>query len=131
MLRRLISAGVTALSLAACHSAPSGTHPLLAQRGVIGADEIAHSPYGTLYEAVQRLRPEYLRTRGVATFAGGTMEMASPVVYCDRMRLGGIEWLRNIQAADVVEVRFLSANEAQFRYGSGHLGGVIDVRTKQ
>jgi hypothetical protein len=102
----------------------------LATRGVIHADEIARGPAGSLYEALQRLRPEFLRGRGVSSFAHGTIERATPVVYCDHIRLGGLEWLRNIPASDVAEVRYLSANEAQFRYGSGHQGGVIDIRTK-
>ena len=130
MIRRLMSAGVIAVTIAACHAASPGTHVPSTSRGVVRADEIARSPSGNLYETLQRLRPEFLRGRGVASFSHGAVEQATPVVYCDHMRLGGLEWLRNIQAADVVEVRYLSSNEAQFRYGSGHMGGVIDVRTK-
>jgi hypothetical protein len=130
MMRRLITAGVIAVAQLACYSGAARSRAPLTSRNYVSAAEMAAQPTGSLYEALQRLRPEFLRSRGVTTFAGGVIEEGLPIVYCDHMRLGGLEWLRNIPASDVVEVRFLSAGEAQFRYGNGHQGGVIDIVTK-
>jgi hypothetical protein len=38
--------------------------------------------------------------------------------------------LRNINSAVVSEIRFYQSYDAQYKFGSGHMGGVIQVITK-
>lgn len=81
----------------------------------------------TAYQAVRRLRPQWLRRRGVSS-------MRSPgsgqiVAYVDGVRAGGAEALERVQAVVVVEMEYLSGPEATTRFGAGHGGGAILVRT--
>jgi hypothetical protein len=39
--------------------------------------------------------------------------------------------LQQIRAIDVQEIRYLSATEATTPYGTGHVGGVIEVTTRR
>lgn len=81
------------------------------------------------YEAIQRLRGNFLRSRGITTL-GRADGGAWPTVFIDGMRLGPISELRSIPAGELREVRLLSGAEAQFRYGPGYPGGVILVSTR-
>lgn len=84
------------------------------------AEEIAATNSLTAYEAVERLRPNFLRSR-----------FYKPVVYVDNMRYGGLSSLYYILATDVEEIRFISAVDATTRWGTGHGGGVVLVTTKK
>jgi hypothetical protein len=52
------------------------------------------------------------------------------MVYVDGSRMGGVQELKRIPAQDVREIRFLSASDAQQRYGPGHGAGAIQVSLK-
>ncbi len=74
------------------------------------------------YQAIQRLRPRWLRTRGgnyAAVFVDGTE------------RPGGLDVLRSIRVAEVEEMRYMSSTDATTRYGTGYDGGVILITTKR
>jgi hypothetical protein len=43
---------------------------------------------------------------------------------------GDISTLKVIPASQVAELRFYEGYEAQYKFGSGHMGGVIQVITK-
>ncbi len=73
---------------------------------------------------IERLRPNWLVSRG------STMrERIGPVVYVDGTRFGDLESLRQIALVAVLEIRWISASEATFQYGTGHAGGIIAVST--
>jgi hypothetical protein len=114
---------------------PSGT--------LITADEIARVNALTGYEVVQKLRPAMLSQRQIASLQGqGGMGKGAPpikgtdvpagqvVVYVDGTRLGDVEQLRGITAASIATMRFYSASEAQYKWGSNHPGGAIEVISK-
>lgn len=95
---------------------------------VLTQDEIERASVSTAYDAVQRLRPVWLRTRG----RGSVQSSAQyAVVYLDGAQIGGPEALRRIGASDVRSIRFLRAGDATTRYGTGHEGGAILVETKK
>ncbi len=77
----------------------------------------------TLYNAIQRLRPRWLRSRG----ASSAMGPAPVVVYMNNVRLGGISDLHDIAVESVEEVSFINASDATTRWGTGVAGGVILV----
>jgi hypothetical protein len=55
---------------------------------------------------------------------------SSVVVYVGSMLLGGIEELTTLRAVDLQEIRFLSASEAEFKFGPRHGAAVILVTLK-
>lgn len=91
-------------------------------RTVITAEEISSVSVGTAYEAVQRLRPEFLRPRG-----GGAM----PVLYVDGVRMGEVGDLRSYTPASILRVEYVSASDATTRWGTGHTGGALEVSTRR
>lgn len=96
---------------------------------VITAQEVAASSGTNALELVRQLRPQWLVVRGVAgardTGAGGIQ------VYVDGVRRGSLETLDAIGAEQVAEIRFLDSSDATTRYGTGHVHGAIEVRTKR
>lgn len=110
----------------ACASAagqPRGSSSILTR------EEISTSGATTAYEAVVQLRPAFLRARGARSLRDPTP--LSPIVYVNDMRHGGIETLMSIRADEIDEIRFISAADATTRWGTGHTGGVIQVRAQQ
>jgi hypothetical protein len=124
---RLFLLALTALAVA-CASSGTGGGGTARNRDVITRAQIDSASVQDIYAVVQRYRPEYLRDRG-----GGTMQTANvlPVVYVDGSRRGGPETLRSLRTYDVEEVRFLSGADATTRYGTDHLAGAIEVKTRQ
>ena len=117
-------------------------------RYVITAAEIESSKSNNLYDAITKLRPDFLRQRtgsvsAVAMPSGGPPAATSsstgtaiskaqvPVrVYENDTRLSGIEDLRQVPMSTVIEVRFIPGPQAGVRYGTDHTGGVILVKTR-
>lgn len=79
------------------------------------------------YVLVQRLRPNWLRTRGRSS----VQNPGELIVYVDGSRRGGASALRQINVVNVESMQFMNANQATLRYGSGHDHGVIEVRLKE
>lgn len=116
-----------------------------AAQEIITQEQIAASGFGNVYELVQALHPEWLRTRGVKSMTEGargsgggttmsvqyTPGMAAILVYLDNARMGNIESLRQLPTANVGAVRFLDSTEATYKWGIGHQHGVIWVTTQQ
>jgi len=63
---------------------------------------------------------------GASTNSSGA---AMPVLYIDEIRQQGLDELRNIRAAEVAEMRYMTGTEASGRYGSGHENGAILIKT--
>ncbi|HSL71849.1 MAG TPA: hypothetical protein VK864_16495, partial [Longimicrobiales bacterium] len=78
-----------------------------------------------LYDAVEKLRPEWLTSRGPTSVTDPTPTMAS--VYMNGQQLGKAEYLRDVLVADVTEVRFWPAGQAAAKFGMGHPRGVIEL----
>jgi hypothetical protein len=110
--------------LVACASAASTRVPG-GDRDILMAAEIEHSNAGTLYEAIQRLRPHFLFSRGRSSLR--TANTQQPVVVVNGVPQSSLESLRGISARTVHYVRFLSAPEATTRFGTGYMAGVIEV----
>lgn len=118
--------------------APGGLVP--SGRNIITTAEIRQSGKADVYSVVASLRPEWLVTRGThsmrETPQGGSVGRSvvitdegdpSIVVYLDDVRLGGIGELRQIGAAEVTHVEYLTPAEATLRFGAGHSHGAIVV----
>lgn len=79
----------------------------------------------TVYEAILRLRPDWLRSRG-----GGFSERAVASVYVNGLRQDGLEALHYLASDDVEEMQFLHASAATIRFGTNNTGGAILVTTR-
>jgi hypothetical protein len=106
---------------------------------VITAEAIAGTGASNAYEAVQMLRPQFLRSRGsVGMRAGATGDQTLDsnatgteiVVYVNGTPAGGVQALQAIPATSVLEIRQVSGLDATTKYGTGHGAGVLEVRTR-
>jgi hypothetical protein len=126
--RLLLLATVTGLACSHAPAGGTGTSPAPTRShsgsNVITAEELAVLSVSTLEDAVRRLHPGWLQMKQTALRAD---RQEPVVVYQDRIRLGGPETLRQIMAADVKEVRYYDASEANMLFGPGHLNGAIQV----
>ncbi|MEJ2216259.1 MAG: TonB-dependent receptor plug domain-containing protein [Gemmatimonadota bacterium] len=117
---------ITALISSACASAGTQSAPRSddsRDRNVISLEEIEACHEDNVYHLVQRLRPTWLRGRGVLSFT-----LSSAVrVYVNDMYRGNVDSLKDLVPTDVARVEFLNAANATARYGTGHTNGVILV----
>jgi hypothetical protein len=118
---------VIGLVVSAC-GRPATRGPSPRNQNVITFEEMIGVNAQTAYEAVQRLRPDWISTRGPTALTNA--EAAVPSVYLGGNRLGDIEALRNLRPDDLQALRYYEAGEAGARFGMGHSRGVIEVIMK-
>lgn len=124
LLITLATAGVLAGGCASSNAAASRG----GSRYVITDTELANVREQSAYEALQELRPTFLRSRDPVT---PTHQDPTPIaVFVNGGRTEGVEVLRTIRANTVKEMRFYEPTEANTRFGTGHNGGVIAVTLK-
>ncbi|HEY8832775.1 MAG TPA: hypothetical protein VIM21_09690 [Gemmatimonadaceae bacterium] len=117
------------MGCAATNSAPSSGAPTR-KANILTFDEIsaAHADVTTAYDAVARLRPNWLASHGVTSAIGGGTDTEYATVFIDGQPYGGIESLRNIPVYHVGEFRYYSITEAGAKYGlRGGSSGVIEL----
>lgn len=105
----------------------SGTRPSV-DRDVLASEEIERTAAVTAYDAVRQLRPEWLRRRGRSSIQNATAEVL--VVYLDGARLGNVQILNSITVGSILEIRHLDGRDATTRFGTGHAGGALLIRTR-
>lgn len=102
------------------------------QRDRVTGEELATTNASTVYEALERLRPDWLSGRGAVSMTDesgsqGDPATARPNVYMSGMRMGGLDYLRQVYVQDVELLRFWQPGEASARFGMGNPRGVIEV----
>ncbi len=120
---RFLSVFAVVVLSSACASSgqPDQSRPRR-NRNLITAEELSGLSVSTAFEAVRRLRPAWLQSRGRSPL---------PAVFRNNSRWGGDpSSLESIRIDSVTEMRFLSASDATTRYGTGFTGGVILVVTR-
>ena len=120
----LLFALLTVVALGGCASSGGGSGDS-GERTRGTQNQIIEAELSTLYQlnayqAVERLRPRWLRQR-----LGRV-----PQVVVGGSPGQGLGVLRSIRAVDVREMRFMSASDATTRYGTGYDGGAIVVELK-
>ena len=79
------------------------------------------------YLLVRRIRPGWLRPRSQESITGQGPAFAQ--VFLDELRVGDVDYLTRIPAAQIARIEYFSALDATTRYGTGYMGGLIIVRT--
>jgi hypothetical protein len=134
--RRILATAMLAVAIGCASGGGSaGTASAARQNpNLISAEEIADASSSNAYDLIQRLRPNYLRTRGAVhgTPNGTTnkIEYVDLVVYLNENRLGGTDQLRQISTSDIREIRYFSASEATTKWGTGHSAGAIQILSR-
>src|SRR2546423_13568375 len=123
-----VSQGLMLLFLAGCLS--TQRRPATSGIDVVSEDEIETMRAATAYDVVSRTHGEYLRSRGRESLDSRLPPIPAHV-FVDDTYYGDIGTLRSIPASDLSEVRFFQSYEAQYKFGSGHMGGVIQLITKR
>jgi hypothetical protein len=113
---------------------PSGaTSPTgRSDRSVILQEELQNTRETSLYNAIQRIRPDWLRSRGSTSISQGMAGNSGPDainVYQDLQRLGSIDVLKSMAITQATSLRFYTASEAQMRFGTGNPNGAIQILT--
>jgi hypothetical protein len=69
-------------------------------------------------------------TGAYGSASGGTSNVLA-VLYLDEVRQPAHDELRNIPVSAVLEIRYMTGNEASGRYGANHEGGAILLKTRK
>jgi hypothetical protein len=134
MLRRLpvFALGVVLVSALGCASksasatSQAGSPATRRSTNVITAQELSETGATNVYQAVQMLRPTWLRGRPRGSMRQGGREEV--VVYLDNNRYGDISSLQQLSLGGIVEIQHFDASEATNRFGTGHAGGAIVIK---
>jgi hypothetical protein len=111
---------LVACSGAATQSSGSGN--------LVTSEQLVATNSGSLYDALEKLRPEWLTSRGPTSISDATPTVAS--VYMNGTMLGKVDYLREVRVVDVSEVRYWPAGQAATKFGMGHPRGVIELIRK-
>ena len=115
--RSMVASFALALGLAGCAAAGGAGMGGGSANELLAEDFTPDMQVLTLYQAVQRLRPAWLRGRGGQ----------SPRVYVDGVMRGGLDELEALRVDQVQGAERMSPSDATTRYGTDHGGGVIFV----
>jgi hypothetical protein len=87
--------------------------------------ELASTNANNLYDALAKLRPEWLSSRGATSVTDATPTGVD--VYMNGTFLGKAEYLRDVRLQDVTKVTYWNAGQAAARFGMGHPRGVLEI----
>lgn len=97
---------------------------------VITEDEIVASRASNAYEVIHKLRANFLTNRGPTSLNRG-QSSPYPTVYVDDQEFGPISTLSSIPAAQITMIRLYRVSEANAKYGTRNLAGVIAITTRR
>ena len=114
--------------------AGSGTRTPVAPRTAtyLSAAEVAaaHAEIGSAYDAIARLRPNWLAAHGMSTL-DPRQGSEYAIVFVDGQQHGALSTLRNIPAAHVKDFRYYDVTQAGATFGlQAGTGGVIELRVR-
>jgi len=125
ILRALFLVALASTAVTACASATKQTTSQPSSRNRLTREQLASANTANLYDAISKVRPEWLSSRGPTSVTNSTP--TSVDVFMSGSMLGKAESLKEIGVIDVTEVRYWDAASASARFGMGHPRGVIEV----
>ena len=120
---------VALATIVGCASASGGRSSPM-RSNVLSGEEIAntHADLTTAYDALSRLRPNWLAPHGITSGVDNGAGTEYALVFVDGQRYGDINTLRGIPAYHVGNVRYYNVTEAGARFGiHGGSSGAIEV----
>jgi len=102
----------------------------IANSSVITEEEIIASRANNAFEVIKKLRANFLTSRG-ATSLRASQTSPYPTVYVDDQEFGPISTLSSIPAGNISTIRLYRVSEANMKYGSQNVSGVIAITTRQ
>jgi hypothetical protein len=118
------------IGCASTPSRPDGTTPLR-KGSILTSEEITntHADMNSAYDAVQRLRPNWLAPRG--TMSSSTSGSNYAQVFVNEQFVGDINALKSINAYQVGDMRYYDPSQAGGRFGvRAGTNGAIEVIMK-
>jgi hypothetical protein len=134
-VKYLYPVALAAIMACAAPAPTSGALPpgVLPRRpNILTLDEMAaaHADGTTAYDAIARLRPNWLAAHGLTSTLGGGGGTEFAIVFVDGQQYGDLTSLRTIPAYHVGEFRYYNITEAGAKFGlRGGSSGVIEVIT--
>jgi hypothetical protein len=122
---------LAAFAIVGCASSSREPSPPI-RTSVLTAEEITntHADLNTAYDALARLRPNWLAPHGAMTSNQGASNYAS--VFVDGLLQGDVNALKNIPAYYVADVRYYDVTQAGGRFGvRAGTTGAIEVTMKK
>ena len=96
---------------------------------LISEYELNQSSTNNAYDAIRRLRPQWLSYQPQTSVSAPIPPM--PVVYVDEQFVGDLSTLNQMLISQIESIAFYKAPEAMIKYGTNRTGGVITVTTKK
>ena len=96
---------------------------------IISEYELNQSATNTAYEAIRRLRPQWLNYQPPTSVRDPAPPI--PVVYVDESFVGDMSTLNQMLISQIESISFYKAPEAMIKYGTNRTGGVIAVTTRK
>ena len=119
---RLISLLAIVVVASACASSGGSSGPRRDRNRIVTSEIAELAGLADALQVVQRLRPNWLTPRG---------RLGPPAIYRNNARWGdNPRALANISIASIQEMRYLSATDANIRWGTSVSGAVILVTTR-
>lgn len=129
-VRHLYLAVVVAVLGCAASASSRSTAP--GRGNILTGEEIAlaHADVTTAYDAIARLRPNWLAAHGVTSNPANGGGTRFAIVFVDGQPYGDLNSLRDIQAYYIGDIRYYDITEAGARFGiRGGSSGAIEIRT--
>ena len=100
---------------------------------IIEADDMIDLQVANLFEAVEKLHPEWIRgrqsNRASRDVMSGQILAGNSELFVDGQRQGSIELMKSMRISEVSFIKFYSASEAQVKFGSRNNTTAIAVTT--
>lgn len=116
---------IAALSCAPARNVIPGDY----NASIISEYELKQSSTNTAFEAIRRLRPQWLNYQAPTSVSNPNPPL--PVVYLDETFVGDLNALNQMLIPQLESISFYKAPEAMIKYGTNRTGGVIAVTTKK
>src|SRR3981081_3922251 len=123
MMRFTLLAGLVAAVAVSC--APPSTERSSHDSNIITGAELVATQATNAFDAVRRLRPNFLNSRGRTTISGS--DTGYPKVYLDRVYFGDINSLKNLSLNGIREIHYYNGPDASGRFGLDNVSGAIEV----
>jgi len=128
LARALLLLTLTTTGAAACASATQQAQSDRTSRNQLTREQLAAANSTNLYDAIAKIRPEWLSSRGPTSVTNSTP--TSVDIFMNGSMLGNADFLKQLGILDVSEVRYWDAASASARFGMGHPRGVIELTRK-